>query len=83
MYHVKYRDFFGKLIILEGRSEFEDAESEAEDCVSASHGEVEILVDLATADANLEEAAVFSRRQSLLGITLYGCCDDGTAPALR
>ena len=31
MFHVKYRDSFGKLIVLEGRTEFEDAESEAED----------------------------------------------------
>jgi hypothetical protein len=81
MYHVKYRDFFGKLVVLEGRSEFEDAESEAEDCVHAHHSEVEILVDLNTADANLEEAAAFSRRQSLLGVTPYGCCDDGPTPA--
>ncbi len=77
MFHVKYRDFFGKLILLEGRTEFEDAESEAEDHVQTGHGEVQILVTLDTADANLEEAAAFSRRHSLLGTALYGCRDDG------
>lgn len=79
MYHVKYRDFFKKLVITEGRSDQEDAESEAEDLISAGHQEVEVLIDLATADANMEEAAAFSRRQSLLGTAAYGCSDDGQA----
>lgn len=77
MFHVKYRDFFKKLVLMEGRSEFEDAESEAEDCVTAGHAEVEILV---TVDANMESAAAPSRRLSLLDR------DDGTqteAEALR
>jgi hypothetical protein len=77
MFHVKYRDFFGKLVLLEGRTEYEDAESEAEDHVQMGHAEVKILVVLDTADANLEEAAAFSRRHSLLGTALYGCRDDG------
>jgi hypothetical protein len=63
MFHVKYRDCFGKLHITEGRSEFEDAESEAEDYVRARiHSEVEILVDLSTADAHLKGTAAPFRR---------------------
>jgi hypothetical protein len=65
MFHVKYRDSFGKLVLLEGRSEFEDVLSEAEDCASARHGEVEILVDLETADANMDGAAASFGRFSL------------------
>lgn len=77
MYHVKYRNFWKKLVLMEGRTEFEDAKSEAEDCVHAGHREVEILV---TADVNLDGAAAPSRRLPLPG------CDDGTkteAAALR
>jgi hypothetical protein len=87
MFHVKYRDFFGKLILCEGRTEFEDALSEAEDHVTMKHTEVEILVDLGTADVNMEEAAALSRGHSLLGAAGYGCHDDGCmqteAEALR
>jgi hypothetical protein len=64
MYHVKYRDSFKKLVILAGRSDFADAKSEAEDCVTAGHDEVEILVDVRTADANMR-GAVASLRQRL------------------
>jgi hypothetical protein len=64
MYHVKYRDFSGKLVLLEGRSLREDAASEAEDCASAHHSEVEILVDLETADASMDPAAAGPRRTS-------------------
>jgi hypothetical protein len=77
MYYIKYRDFFGNLNILEGRSEFEDAKSEAEDVAQMGNGEVEVLV---TVDVNLEGAAASSRRLPLPGR------DDGTeteAKALR
>jgi hypothetical protein len=86
MYYVKYRDFFGNLQILAGRSEFEDAESEAEDTAQMGNSEVEVLVDLATADVNLEAAAALSRGHSLLGTAGYGCHEDVTkteAMALR
>jgi hypothetical protein len=86
MFYVKYRDFFGKLTLCEGRSEFEDAESEAEDQVHAGQQEVAILVDLEAADVNMEAAAALSRGHSLLGTAGYGCRDDGTeteAVALR
>jgi hypothetical protein len=62
MYHVKYRDSFGKLILMEGRSSREDAESEAVDCARARHSEVEILVDIDTADVNMKEAVASFRR---------------------
>lgn len=77
MYYVKYRDFFHNLQILEGRSELEDAKSEAEDLAQTGNGEVEVLV---TADVNMEGAAAPSRRLPLPGR------DDGTqteAKALR
>lgn len=86
MYYVKYRDFFGNLQVLEGRSELEDAEFEAGYTAETGNGEVEILVDLETADVNMEEAAALSRGHSLLGTAGYGCRDDGTkteAAALR
>jgi hypothetical protein len=60
MFYVKYRDFFGELQVLPGRSEFEDAESEAEDCASTGgNSEVEILVSLETADDNLKWAGAY------------------------
>jgi hypothetical protein len=78
MYYVKYRDFFGNLNILEGRSELEDAKSEAEDVAqTGGNGEVEVLV---TVDVNTDGAAASSRRLPLPGR------DDGTeteAKALR
>jgi hypothetical protein len=68
MFHVKYRDFFKKLVIMEGRSDYEDAVSEAEDCASAGHAEVEILVSLGTADENMELAEADSRRFIATGV---------------
>ena len=81
MYYVKYRDWNGKLVILEGRSDQEDAEFEAEDYANAGHADAGVVMDLATADANLEEAAAFSRRHPILRAASSGCSDDGQAPA--
>jgi hypothetical protein len=77
MYHVKYRDFFGKLVLCAGRSTFEDAQSEAEDHAHAGQREVAILIDLDTADVSMEVAAALSRRHSLPGTARPGCRDDG------
>ena len=70
MYHVKYRDSFGKLVLLEGRSAYKDAKSEAEDHVTTGHREVEILI---TVDANSGAAAAAPRR-----LPEPGRDDDGT-----
>jgi creatinine amidohydrolase/Fe(II)-dependent formamide hydrolase-like protein len=80
MYHVKYCDFFGRLVLCPGRSARADAASEAEDYAHAGHREVEVLVDLATADANMGRAAARPRRHPLPGAAGDGRRDDGQPP---
>jgi hypothetical protein len=74
MYHVIYATpFLGQsYLATPGRTDAADAQLERDNLVAAGHSEVIVVIDLETADANLEIAAASSRRLPILGKAGYG-----------